>query len=260
MWPVLFHLGSWPIHSYGVMIAIGFLSALAVIRFLAVRENLPIEKTLDLCFYGFFIGLVGARLLYVLTAWDQFARNPLSVFFLWEGGLVFFGGPLAVVPFIYWYAKKYRLPFWKLGDTYLPGLTLAHAFGRIGCLGAGCCYGKPTGTDFGVRLNSELVDPALRNIPLHPTQIYESVALFMLFFGLMWVSKRKRFDGQVVFIYFLAYPVIRSVIEVFRGDLIRGFVIDQILSTSQFISLMVFAAAAVFLKKRLDQVHLGETR
>jgi phosphatidylglycerol:prolipoprotein diacylglycerol transferase len=104
-------------------------------------------------------------------------------------------------------------------------------------------------------LNSELVDPALRGVHLHPTQIYESLSLFILFFGLLAVFKRRRFEGQVALVYFMTYPIIRSIIEIYRGDTIRGFVIDDVLSTSQFISILVFAAASGFLWFRLKQVH-----
>jgi len=132
---------------------------------------------------------------------------------------------------------------------------VAHAFGRLGCLSAGCCYGKPTGGIWGIKLYSELVDPSMRGIYLHPTQLYESVSLFILFFGLLRVFSKKIFDGQVTLVYFMTYPILRSIIEVFRGDSIRGFVIEDILSTSQFISLLVFIGATVALVLRLKQVR-----
>jgi phosphatidylglycerol:prolipoprotein diacylglycerol transferase len=165
--------------------------------------------------------------------------------------LVFFGGPLAVVPFLIWYLRKHALPLWKTMDVLVPGIALAHAFGRLGCLAAGCCYGKPTGSEWGVRLDSPLVEESMRGIFLHPVQLYESAALLVLFAGLLLVYRSRRFDGQVVLTYFMAYPLIRSITELFRGDSIRGFVIDGWLSTSQFISAMVFLAAAVALFFRL---------
>jgi phosphatidylglycerol:prolipoprotein diacylglycerol transferase len=200
------------------------------------------------------VGFVGARLLYVITQADHFASHPMDAFRVWEGGLVFFGGPLAVIPFVAWYVRRHKLALWRTMDCMIPGLVIAHAFGRLGCIAAGCCYGKPTGGDWGFRFSSELVDPALRGIYLHPTQLYESTALFLLFLGLLSVFRRKLFDGQVVLTYFMVYPVIRSIIEIYRGDQVRGFVIDGVLSTSQFISVLVFLGAAVFLARRLKQV------
>lgn len=259
MLPVLFHIGPIPIHTYGLLIAIGFLVAIEVIKRLTIRSGLDVDRVLDLTFWLLAIGFVGARLLFVVTLWEQFARDPLAIFKVWEGGLVFFGGPLACFPFAVWYLRKHKLPMWRTMDSMIPGLAIAHAFGRLGCLAAGCCYGKPTGGEWGIKLYSDLVDKSMQGIYLHPTQLYESFSMFVLFAGLIAIYNRKKFDGQVVLVYFCAYPIIRSVIEIFRGDTIRGFVIDGWLSTSQFISVLVFAAAAFFMARRLKQVKRGQT-
>jgi len=255
MHPLLFKIGPIPIHTYGFLIAIGFLTAVSVYKRLAIRSHLDVDRILDLTFWCLLVGFLGARILFILTRLSYFMQDPISMFKVWEGGLVFLGGPIAVVPFIYWYTRKYKMPLWKVLDIGAPGLAIGHAFGRLGCLSAGCCYGKPTGSSWGVRLYSDLVDPQYRGIPLHPTQLYEAGALLVLFLGLMYVFKRKVFDGQVAVTYLLAYPVIRSVIEVFRGDLIRGFVIDEVLSTSQFISIFIFLAGSILLWVRLKKVE-----
>jgi phosphatidylglycerol:prolipoprotein diacylglycerol transferase len=254
MHPLLIKLGPIPIHTYGFLIAVGFLAALFVIRKLAERDALNVEKVLDLCFWSLVVGLVGARLLFIITRLNYFISDPIAIFKMWEGGLVFLGGPIAVVPFVVWYLRKHKLPAWKTMDICVIGLTLAHAFGRLGCFSAGCCYGKPTESFFGVRFQSELVDSSLRGVPLHPTQLYEAFSLVLLFIGLLIVRKKRAFDGQVLLVYFMVYPVLRSIIEVFRGDLIRGFVIEDVLSTSQFISILVFIAASVALFIRVKQV------
>ena len=255
MYPILINIGPIPIHTYGFMIAIGFLVALSVIKRLAIRSELDSEKILDLAFWGLLIGFLGARILFIITRFSFFMEDPLSMFKVWEGGLVFLGGPLAVIPFLIWYLRKNKFPVWKTLDVFPAGLVIAHAIGRFGCLAAGCCYGKPTGTSFGVRLYSDLVERHLQGIPLHPTQLYESFSLFILFLGLLYVFKRKVFDGQVALTYLLCYPIIRSVIEIYRGDLIRGFVIEDVLSTSQFISLIIFGVSLVLLILRLKQVR-----
>lgn len=255
MHPILFQIGSVPIHTYGFMIALGFLAALGVIRALALRSGLEVDRVLDLAFWCLLTGFVGARLLFVITQLDFFIAHPIEILKVWNGGLVFWGGPLTAVPAGIHYIRRNGMPLWKTMDCCLPGLTIAHMFGRFGCLSAGCCYGKPTTLPWGIRLNSELVDEKLRGIPLHPTQLYEAGSLFILFLGLLWVFRHRKFDGQVTLTYFMAYPIIRSLIEIYRGDLIRGFVIDGILSTSQFISILVFLAAAVVLVIRLRQVR-----
>jgi phosphatidylglycerol:prolipoprotein diacylglycerol transferase len=260
MHPLLFKIGSVPIHTYGFLIAIGFLVAVLVIRSLCKKSGLDIEKTLDFTFWLLLVGFIGARILFIITKWSDFAADPMDMLRVWEGGLVFLGGPILCVPFAIWYMKKNNLPLWKTMDVLIPGLTINHMFGRFGCLSAGCCYGKPTGSDWGVRLYSDLVDKDLQGVPLHPTQLYEAGSLFVLFLGLLWVFKKKSFDGQVALTYFMAYPIIRSIIEVFRGDLIRGFVIDGILSTSQFLSILIFIAATAVLVWRLKVVHAADAR
>ena len=255
MYPLLFNLGPIPIHTYGFLIAVGFLTGVYVIRKLSERAGLDVERNLDLTFWILLVGFVGARVLFIFTRLSFFLADPLDILKVWEGGLVFFGGPIFCVPFMVWYVRKHRLPVWRTADALIPGLVVGHMFGRFGCLAAGCCYGKPTGHEWGIRLYSELVDREFQGVPLHPTQLYEATALGILFLGLLYVFKHKRFDGQVVLTYFMAYPIIRSIVEIFRGDIVRGFVIDDVLSTSQFISILIFAAATAVLVYRLRQLR-----
>jgi phosphatidylglycerol:prolipoprotein diacylglycerol transferase len=240
-----------PLHTYGLMIAIGFLTAISVVRKLAAKNKVNPDLVSDLSFWLLMYGFAGARLLFVITRLDYFIQNPLDVVKVWEGGLVFFGGLISATAYAVWFFVKHKLSPWTMIDVLSPGVVIAHAFGRIGCLGAGCCYGRPTELPWGIKLNSELVDIGLRGVPLHPTQIYESLSLFILFAGLMVIGKTKRFAGQVGLTYFMIYPIIRSIIEIFRGDTIRGFLIEDMLSTSQFISILVFLAASIVLSYRL---------
>jgi phosphatidylglycerol---prolipoprotein diacylglyceryl transferase len=255
MHPLLFNLGPIPIHTYGFLIAVGFLCAIFVIKRLAKRAGLDPDRVLDLTFWSLLVGFAGCRILFIITRLDYFLSDPIAMFKLWEGGLVFLGGPIAVLPFVIWYTRKHQLPLWKTMDVLIPGLVIGHMFGRFGCLSAGCCYGKPTGSSWGIRFDSELVERTLHGVPLHPTQLYEATALGLLFLGLLVVFRKRVFDGQVVLTYFIVYPIIRSVVEVFRGDQIRGFVIDEVLSTSQFISILIFIAASVALYFRLKKVR-----
>lgn len=255
MHPLLLKIGPLPIHTYGFLIAVGFICAMMLIKSLSIRAKLDPERVIDMTFWCLLVGFAGARLLFIITQYSSFLADPISVFKIWEGGLVFYGAPLVAVPFGIWYARKHRLPLWKTMDVLFPGLVLGHAIGRFGCLAAGCCYGRPTEMPWGVRLTSDLVEPAFRGIPLHPTQLYESGALFILLAGLLWVFKRRIFDGQVALTYFMAYPVIRSIVEMYRGDTVRGFIIPDILSTSQFISALMFIAAGIALFYRLKQVQ-----
>jgi phosphatidylglycerol:prolipoprotein diacylglycerol transferase len=202
------------------------------------------EKIVDFCFMALFIGFVGCRLFFVLTQIPYFIEHPLEVFAVWEGGMVFYGGPILVVPWALWWMKKNKIPMGVMSDLATQALALGHAIGRWGCLAAGCCYGRECSYPWAVRLETDLVEARLRHVPLHPVQIYESLSLFALFFFLRWLWKRRRFDGQTTLVYFMAYAVIRSIWETFRGDLVRGFVVPGLVSTSQFISIIVFAVAA----------------
>src|SRR4051794_27071555 len=106
MHPILIKLGPIPIHTYGFLVAIGFLMAVTVIKRLALQSKLDVEKILDLCFWVLLVGFLGARTLFILTRLNSFVNHPLEMFKVWEGGLVFLGGPLAVIPFIVWYVHK----------------------------------------------------------------------------------------------------------------------------------------------------------
>ncbi len=260
MHPELIKIGPFPIHTYGFLIAMGFIAAVEVLRVLSNRAKLDTERVLEAAYRSLLVGFLGARTLFVITQWSEFSRDPVGIFKIWEGGFVFLGGPILVIPYLIWYLSKFKIPVWSLFDIAAPPLALGHAFGRLGCLAAGCCYGKPTGTSYGVKLYSSIVEPYLQGVPLHPTQLYEAGSLLVLFFGLLWILRRKTFDGQVALSYLIAYPVIRSVIEVYRGDMVRGFIIEDVLSTSQFISIFVFIGAVGMLAFRLKQVQTAELK
>ena len=257
MFPVLFTIGNFPVHAYGVFIAIGFLLCVRISKIEAIRQGIDGEKIVDLGFWCLLVGMLGARILFVITRWSYFKEYPNEIWHVWEGGLVFYGGPIAALFFIVWFCKKNKISIWKVVDLGAVAIPIAHAFGRIGCLSSGCCYGKPTSVPWAIKLNSELVTPDMRGIPLHPTQIYESLALFGLFFFLLWKRRHKKFDGELAFIYVIAYSIIRSVIEAYRGDTIRGFVIDNVLSTSQFIAILTVITALIFWKIRMKSLKGG---
>jgi phosphatidylglycerol:prolipoprotein diacylglycerol transferase len=246
MFPVLLNIGGFPVHTYGVLIAVGFLLCVWVSKKEAVRLGMPGDRIVDLGFWSLLVGMIGCRILYIITRWGYYLDHPLEMFYVWEGGLVFFGGPLLCIPFFLWYTKKHKLPRLKVIDLGAQAVPLAHAFGRLGCLSAGCCYGRPTGGEWGLKFYGDLVEPHLRGVFLHPTQLYESASLFALWAVLRRMRFKPKFDGQITCVYLISYSIIRSIIEIFRGDSIRGFVIDGVLSTSQFISILVIAGTLVF--------------
>ncbi len=247
MHPILIDLGFYQIRTYGACVALGFYLGMELCKRL-VQKRMPgkLAAFTDLSFWGLIVGFVGARLLYVLTALPYFSEDITRVVKIWEGGLVFFGGPLAVIPYTIWYVRKHKLRLWDILDVMTPGLVLAHAIGRIGCFFAGCCYGCPTNVSWAVKFEaSDIIESSLRHVAVHPVQLYESFLLFMLCGFFVWLFKRGK-SGQVTVAYLLIYPCMRTALEMLRGDVIRGFVGP--LSTSQWISgfLFVVGIACLF--------------
>jgi phosphatidylglycerol:prolipoprotein diacylglycerol transferase len=242
MHPELFKIGPLTIHTYGVLVAAGFLLGLGLAVRQAKKEGIPPDKIVDLGFYILLSALIGSRLFYILINASHYLRNPLDVFKIWEGGLVFYGGLLLAVPTVLWYVKKNNLSVWNTSDLFAPSLAIGHAIGRLGCFFAGCCHGKPAE---GLPWAVTFTDPeslAIIGVPLHPTQIYESLGEFINFFILIILRRYKSFNGQLFLTYIILYSVLRFIVEFFRGDVGRGFITSQ-LSSSQGISILMFLIA-----------------
>jgi phosphatidylglycerol:prolipoprotein diacylglycerol transferase len=264
MYPEIFRIGSFPINTYGVFLAISFLCAILVSVKLAERDGLPREKIYDLSLWMLLAGLVGSKILMLFTE-PEYRANPLqllSLDFLRSGG-VWYGGLLGAVLASYLLMKCYQLPWWKTADAFAPGIAIGNFFGRQGCFAAGCCWGKPTSLPWGVKFTE--AGHEITGVPtdtyLHPTQLYESFAMLLVFLFLLWLHKRKRFSGQVILAYALLYSIIRFAIEFVRDDP-RGDVFGLTtltgLSTSQLISLVIGITALIVLivrRRRAQQVE-----
>jgi phosphatidylglycerol:prolipoprotein diacylglycerol transferase len=256
MYPELFRIGNFPINTYGVFLALAFLCAILVTVKLGERDDLPREKIYDLSLWMLLASLIGSKLLMLFTE-PEYRANPLqliSLDFLRSGG-VFYGGLLGAVVAGYVLMKRYQLPWWKTADACAPGIALGNFFGRQGCFAAGCCWGKPTDLPWAVRfteLGHEITGVPV-GVGLHPTQLYESFSMLIVFVFLLWLHKRRRFTGQVILFYALLYSTIRFLIEFVRDDP-RGDIVGLTsltgLSTSQIISLVVGTAALAVLVKR----------
>lgn len=256
MYPELFRIGSFPINTYGVFLAIAFLTAILITVKLGERDGLPRERIYDLSLWMLLASLIGSKVLMLFTE-PEYRDNPaqlLSFDFLRSGG-VFYGGLLGAIIAGYFLMKRYKLPWWKTADACAPGIAIGNFFGRQGCFAAGCCWGEPTSLPWGVKF-SEL-GHEITGVPidqrLHPTQLYESFAMLLVFFFLLWLHKRRRFSGQVILAYALLYSIIRFAIEFVRADPrgdILGLTTLTGLSTSQIISLVVGIAALILLITR----------
>ena len=264
MYPELFHIGSFPVNTYGVFLALAFLTAILLSVKLAARDGLPKEKIYDLCLWMLLASLIGSKLLMLFTE-PEYRDNPwqlLSLDFLRSGG-VFYGGLLGATITGYFLMKRYKLPWWNTADACAPGIALGNFFGRQGCFAAGCCWGKPTTLPWGVKfpqLGHEITGVPTETY-LHPTQLYESFAMLVVFLFLFWLHKRRAFSGQVILAYALLYSVIRFSIEFVRDDPrgdIFGLTTLTGLSTSQLISLVIGISALILLILRRKRARAAE--
>ena len=265
MYPELFRIGSFPINTYGVFLAISFLCAILVSVRLAARDGLPREKIYDLSLWMLLAGLIGSKFLMLFTE-PEYRANPLqlvSLDFLRSGG-VWYGGLIGAVLASYFLMRRYQLPWWKTADAFAPGIAIGNFFGRQGCFAAGCCWGEPTSLPWGVKFSEagHEITGVPTNAYLHPTQLYESFAMLLVFLFLLWLHKRKRFSGQVILAYALIYSIIRFSIEFVRDDP-RGDVLGLTtltgLSTSQLISLVIGISSLIVLivrRRRVNPVNL----
>lgn len=271
MFPELFHIGNFPINTYGVLLALAFLVALIVAARLAARDGLSRERIYDLGLWMLLAALIGSK---VLMLWTEpaYRENPWQLFsldFLRSGG-VFYGGLIGAILTGYLLARRYKLPWWKTADAFAPGIALGQSIGRLGCFSAGCCWGKPTTLPWGVHFTElgnritgvPISDEQGNPLHLHPTQLYEAGATLLFFFFLIWLHRRKRFSGQVILFYAVLYSVARFLIEFVRDDP-RGDIIGLTsltgLSTSQMISLIIGIGGLVILILRWRRSDNGES-
>ncbi len=246
MYPDLFSIGPFTLHTYGLFIAIGFFVALLVATRIGKKiEQIPSQKIMDMAFIIILSAIVGSRMLYVLMNISHYKDHLLDIFKIWEGGLVFSGGILAVILTTLWYVRRHKLPFWKVCDLWAPAAVIGQAIGRIGCLMAGCCYGKPTDLKWGIVFTHPHT-LAPRNIALHPTQIYSSLSGFIIFFVLLLIYSKKKFEGQVFLWFLILHSTARLIIERFRGD-DRGMLPGSTMSVTQLVATLVLLGSVIAL-------------
>lgn len=254
MFPILLRLGSLNIYAYGIFIAIGFILGFS----LAIRrsrvEGIPSEGIIDLFFLVVLSAMIGSRALFILINFNDYRHQPLQIFSLWEGGLVFYGGLILATGVSLIYMWKTRLPVWKMADLFSPSIALGLFFGRIGCFLAGCCYGKETSLPWAVTFTHP-ASLARLNVSLHPTQLYEATGSLFLFLFLLWKRKDKRFEGQIFWLFLFLYSVLRFFIEFLRGDP-RGTFLGGLFSTSQGIGICL-ALTSLFMLFYFRRVQGG---
>jgi|SRR5579875_3091671 len=241
--------GGIPIYTYGVLVATGVLLGLWYATRYASRNGVDPERVWNLGIYMVLAGLAGAKVWFVLASGDYYWRHRGEIFAFktLQSGGTFYGGVFGALLVAVLYAHFNRMPVLGLVDSYAAGLPLGHAIGRLGCFAAGCCYGKPTWLPWGVTftnpLAAELVGTPL-NVPLHPTQLYESGAEFFNFLLLIFVARRQRFRGEIFAMFMMLYGFERGLIEFVRGDPGRTLLLRGRFSLMQVVSLgLIFLGA-----------------
>lgn len=250
MHPILFQIGNWPIYSYGVLLAAAYLLALQMAVVRARHRGLDANRVMDLGIYLIIAALIGAKLMLIAVDARYFAEHPREIFSLVRAGGVFYGGLLGALVTALVLVRRYQLRIWATADLFAPGIALGHVVGRMGCLLAGCCYGRPTDVPWAITFTNPAAAANVGTplgVPLHPTQIYDAGAELLILVVLLVSERRGRpFDGRTFWLYMLLYGISRFIIEFFRGD-DRGVVFG--VSTSQFVSIVIVPLAIVMLMR-----------
>ncbi|MBN2311077.1 MAG: prolipoprotein diacylglyceryl transferase [Candidatus Hydrogenedentes bacterium] len=271
MLPTLIKIGPVGIHSYGVMMATGFLVALYVMRRNALRAGLDPDVIADAAFWTLLIGLAGTRVLHIIMHPEYYSLgDPLGWIAVWRGGLVFQGAFPVGMLFLYFYLRKKGLPYWRTLDIASPAMAICHSIGRIGCFLNGCCFGMRTDLPWGIPFRRVPWDTSLPvegspafqlhcvqyglsaakdhwSFPVHPTQLYSSLALFFIFLLLMYLLKKHHlFDGFVMCTYVAVYSIFRFFNEFLRGDQNPSHFSEH-LSDQQFFCILSVVIAGAFL-------------
>ena len=225
MYPELLRIGPLVLRSYGLLVAAGF----AVGAWWMVRRGrgrgLPAVRLIDLSIVMVVAGLVGGRLMYVLTHWNEFAMQPWKVFWPLQSngtfglqGFVYYGGIGVAIPLAALLVKRWKLPPMKVLDTGAPALALGSAVGRLGCFLNGCCFGKPTDGPFGMVFPSGSQAGSLfPDTPIHPTQLYMVADNLLIVAVLLFLERRRpRFDGLVIGAYLILISLTRGYEDLFR--------------------------------------------
>lgn len=249
MYPEIFHLSF--LHTYGVLVALAFLAGLWMATRLGRKVGLNSDAVTNLGIYCALAAIVGAKLMMLLVDLPYYIGHPGEIFSFstLQAGGVFYGGLIGALAVAAWYMRKTRLPALLTADVFAPGVALGHGIGRLGCFSAGCCWGVechlPWAVTFTNPVSNQLVGVPL-GVSLHPTQLYESAAEFLIFGILYWRFGKPHSTGAIISLYLILYSTARFVVEFFRfheqGNLWGGP-----LDTSQWISIALFLLGASYL-------------
>jgi phosphatidylglycerol:prolipoprotein diacylglycerol transferase len=244
------------IHTFGLFLAAAYLAALWRLLRSARLEKLNPDRMSALGLWIIIGAILGAKALMVFRSLPDYLSNPSDLWSLatLQSAGDFYGGFIgAIIAALLFFWRNPEIPAWKVADISGPAIALGQGIGRIGCFMAGDDYGRSSNAPWAVVFKDHeaaSIGGAPLGVPLHPVQIYESLACFALFFSLMHLARRKKFDGEIILIYTISYAVIRFMLEFLRGDIDRGFLFGGWVSTSQFIAILaILICIPMYVKK-----------
>lgn len=243
MLPEICHIGPFTIYSYGLMLVLAFFVSAYLASRQAKKAHIDPDKIFNLCFYVFIAGIIGSRVFYVAYNFSYYLKHPIEIIMLQHGGMAIFGGIIFGSIFACLFIKKNKMDLLTSLDLLIPFIALGQAIGRIGCFLNGCCFGKASA--FGI------YSPASGQT-LIPTQLYSSLAMFLIFLILRFMLNRRHLPGQILYFYLFFYSIKRFSIEFFRNDsprIFHGLTIFQLLSLAMFFFSLAMFIRMFFLKK-----------
>jgi phosphatidylglycerol:prolipoprotein diacylglycerol transferase len=255
LFPQLFHVGSFWLGTYGVLVSAGVLVGLFLAARFAQEQGIDPDKAWNLGILAVIASIAGAKLMLVVNDGSWYLRHPAELFSLatLRAGGVFYGGLIAAVAVSAWYMRRHHLPVLRTCDAFAPGIALGHAIGRLGCFAAGCCYGKPTHLPWGVTFTNPMtqeISGTPLGVRLHPTQLYEAVLEFCLFLVLVWLLRTRKNNGQVIGSYMFLYGLARYFLEFLRDDPERGSLFGGAMTGTQLISIFLVILGGLLWMRR----------
>ena len=241
----LFHTKLLIVYTYAFCIVLGIILGTLYTKWNA-RKIVGVELPNTFIYLIFTAGFIGGKIFYFLEN-PSYYWNHLSLLLnVFSGGFVFYGSFVTIIFAVIWYLKKHNIEVLPMLDILAITTIILQILGRTGCFFAGCCYGLPTNSAFGV------VIPTSNHFAVHPTQLYEVFILILIVIFLLIINRYKQFQGQLFLLYISLYGISRIIIEFFRGDT-RGYIIKDTLSHSQFIAIIILLIAFFFYKKLKQQ-------
>lgn len=256
MHPILFEFNDVTVYSYGFMIALGSIAGVAYMFIRGKKEvGLTFDQANGLFLSIFLAAFVGGKVFLLFEDPDFYMEHSSRL--ITGRGFVFYGSFLFTIPVMLWYFQKHNLHRYKMLDIMAITTCLVHIIGRLGCFMAGCCYGKPTESLIGVRFIDTACYAEPLHTPLFPTQLLEAVYITLTLSVLLYIRDRRIFYGQLFLLYIILYAVGRGFLEIFRGDLSRGFLIEDYISHSQLIAVALIVVGLFFygLWSKQNKIH-----